>query len=67
LAAEVAYAEGITPRSVSGEAIRQALATLKTRWKRGKHWITSPDPAHVREKNRATSSSGWRPHTQTGR
>jgi transposase len=58
LAADVAYAEGITPRRVSGEAIRHALAILKTRWKRAKHWITSPDPAYARKKNSATASSG---------
>jgi predicted ArsR family transcriptional regulator len=45
LAAEVAYATGILPRRVSGEAIRQTLARRKVRWKRAKHWITSPDPA----------------------
>jgi transposase len=55
LAAEVAYATGLTPRRVSGETIRQALAKLKTRWKRAKHWITSPDPAYVRKKNSATA------------
>jgi transposase len=58
LAAEVAYAEGITRRRASGEAIRQALAVLKTRWKRAKHWITSPDPAYARKNNSATASSG---------
>jgi transposase len=58
LAAEVAYAEGITPRRVSGEAIRHALAALKTRWKRAKHWITSPGPAYARKKNSAAASSG---------
>jgi transposase len=67
LAADVAFAEGITPRPVSGETIRQALAALKTRWKRAKHWITSPDPAYVRKKNSAIASSGWRPRTRTGR
>jgi hypothetical protein len=58
LAADVAYAEGITPRRVSGEAIRHALAALKTRWKRAKHWIISPYPAYARKKNSATASSG---------
>ena len=58
LAAAIAYAEGITPRRVSGEAIRHALAALNTRWKRAKHWITSPDPAYTRKKNSATASSG---------
>ncbi|HEX9868409.1 MAG TPA: helix-turn-helix domain-containing protein [Candidatus Tectomicrobia bacterium] len=50
LAAEVAYAEGITPRLVSGEAIRLALRRLGVSWRRAKHWITSPDPAYVRKK-----------------
>jgi transposase len=54
LAAEVACAIGITPRRVSGETIRNALAALNTRWKRAKHWITSPDPAYTRKKNSAT-------------
>jgi DNA-binding MarR family transcriptional regulator len=53
LAAAVAYAAGITPRRVSGETIRQALTMLQTRWKRAKHWITSPDPAYARKKNSA--------------
>jgi transposase len=52
--AEVAYAEGITSRLVSGETIRNALAQLNVRWKRAKHWITSPDPAYERKKSRAT-------------
>jgi transposase len=54
LAAEVAAAQGITPRRVSGETIRQALAALQTRWKRAKQWITSPDPAYTRKKNSGT-------------
>ena len=52
LAAEVAYATGILPRRVSGEAIRQALARRKVQWKQAKHWLTSPDPAHTRKKQR---------------
>jgi hypothetical protein len=54
LAADVAYALGITPRRVSGETIRHALAALQTRWKRAKPWITSPDPASARGKPSAT-------------
>jgi hypothetical protein len=54
LAADVADATGILPRRVSGETVRTALARLNTRWKRAKHWITSPDPAYTRKKNRAT-------------
>ena len=55
LAAEVAAAEGITSRLVSGEAIRRALVRLGVRWQRAKQWITSPDPAYVRKKNSATA------------
>jgi transposase len=50
LAATVAYVEGLTARPVSGEAIRRALARLGGRWRRAKHWITSPDPAYGRKK-----------------
>ena len=58
LAAEVAYAEGITPRRVSGETLRHALVALKTRGTRATHGITRPDPAYTRKKNSATASSG---------
>ena len=54
LAAEVAFAEGITARRVTGETIRQALKRLGVGWKRAKTWITSPDPAYLRKKGRAT-------------
>ena len=53
-AAEVAFAEGITTRLVSDETIRQALKRLGCGWKRAKTWITSPDPAYLRKKRRAT-------------
>lgn len=53
LAAEVSFAQGLTCRQVSGETIRQALKQLGVRWKRAKHWITSPDPAYVRKKTGA--------------
>jgi hypothetical protein len=52
LAAEVSFAEGLTRQRVSGETIRAALAQLRVRWKRAKHWITSPDPEYVRKKKR---------------
>jgi hypothetical protein len=55
LAAEVSFAQGLTPRLVSDEAIRLALRRLRVSWKRAKHWITSPDPAYARKKNGATS------------
>jgi transposase len=54
LAAEVSFAEGITPQRVSDETIRTALTHLGVRWKRAKKWITSPDPAYARKKGRAT-------------
>jgi transposase len=54
LAAEVAGAEGITPREMSRESIRRALKRLGVGWKRAKTWITSPDPAYLRKKTRAT-------------
>lgn len=50
LVAKVAYAEGITPRQVSGEAIRQALNRLGVQWKRAKNWMHNPDPAYARKK-----------------
>jgi transposase len=54
LAARVCHARGWTSRVLSGEAIRLALKRLGVSWKRAKHWLTSPDPAYARKKNRAT-------------
>jgi transposase len=55
LAAEVSFAQGLTPRLVTGEAIRQTLLRLGIGWKRAKHWITSPDPAYARTKGAVTA------------
>ena len=55
LAAEVAFALGITDRRVSGETVRATLAAMGVRWRRAKHWITSPDPEYARKKARATA------------
>ena len=52
LAAEVSFAQGLTPRLVSDETIRLALRRLGVAWKRAKHWITSPDPAYAPKKKR---------------
>jgi transposase len=52
--AEVCHGKGWTPRQLTGEAIRVALKRLGIRWRRAKHWITSPDPAYARKKNSAT-------------
>ena len=55
LAAEVSFTIGIASRPISGETIRNALKLLGVRWKRAKHWITSPDPDYVRKKNVGTA------------
>jgi transposase len=55
LVAEVCHAKGWTPRQLTGEAIRVALKRLGIRWRRAKHWITSPDPAYARKKKPATA------------
>ncbi len=55
LAAEVSFAEGLTPTRVSDETIRATLARLGVRWRRAKQWITSPDPAYLRKKGGATA------------
>lgn len=54
LAAEVSFAQGITPERVSREAVRTAMERLGVGWKRAKQWITSPDPAYVRKKSLET-------------
>ena len=55
LAAEGSFAQGLTPRLVSDEAMRLALRRLGVAWKRATHWITSPDSADRRKKNGATA------------
>ena len=55
LVAAVCHARGWTPRQLTREAIRIALKRLGIRWRRAKHWITSPDPAYARKKNSATA------------
>jgi transposase len=55
LAAEVSFAQGLTPRLVSDDTIRLALRRIGVTWKRAKPWMTSPDPAYLRKTNGATS------------
>lgn len=55
LAAETAFAEGITATRVSDETVRATLARLGIRWRRAKHWITSPDPAYAQKNGGATA------------
>lgn len=54
LVAQVAHARGITAALVSDETIRDALRRLGVKWRRAKHWITSPDPAYARKKRRGS-------------
>jgi len=51
LLAEVSFAQGLTEREVSDETIRQTLKKLGIRWKRAKHWISSPDPHYAHKKS----------------
>ncbi len=55
LAAEVAWELGITAARVSAETVRATLAAMGIRWRRAKHWITSPDPEYARKKAPATA------------
>ena len=55
LAADVAFAEGITAERVSDETVRMALKRLGVAWKRAKHRISSPDPQYARKKGGATA------------
>jgi hypothetical protein len=55
LAAEVSVEQGLTRWRVSDETSRAAMAHLGGRWKRAKHWITSPDPASLRKKTVGTA------------
>jgi transposase len=49
LAAEVSFEQGLIAQRVSDETIRQTLLRLGVKWKRAKHWITSPDPGYERK------------------
>jgi len=55
LAAQTAYAEGLTATRVSGETVRATLARCGIRWRRAKTWITSPDPAYTQKNGVATA------------
>jgi transposase len=55
LLADVTFEQGLTPRRLSYEAVRQAVKRLGSGWKRAKQWITSPDPAYARKKKRGTA------------
>ena len=50
LLAEVAFAEGVTAREVSGETVRQAIEAMGHSWHRAKQWIRSQDPRRRRRR-----------------
>lgn len=50
LLAEGSYERGISRRVVTGETIRATFVRFGIRWKRAKHWLTSPDPEYTRKK-----------------
>ncbi len=57
LAADVSFEQGLTATRVSKETVRSTLKRMGVKWKRAKHWITSPDPEYVRKKTDASGSS----------
>ena len=52
LIAEVWFERGITPRQLTGQAIRVNLERMGINWKRTKFWMTSPDPRYAEKKAR---------------
>jgi len=54
LLAEASYQQGLTASRVTGETVRATLAALGIRWKRAKHWGTSPDPHYEPKKSVGT-------------
>lgn len=55
LLAEVACAQGLTRRRVSGETVRATLARHGMRWQRAKGWIQSPDPQYAQKNASGTA------------
>lgn len=51
LLAEVCHEQGLSPTELSAPTILDAIVRLGSRWKRAKHWVTSPDPQYVLKKN----------------
>jgi transposase len=66
LLAEVSFEQGLTPRQVSDETIRRAVQRLKVKWKRAKHWITSPDPQYALKKVAPTAEAFSRRASRLG-
>ena len=55
LAADVSFAQGVTPSRGRSHPSRASLARLGVSWQRAKRWITSPDPEYARKKDAATA------------
>jgi transposase len=55
LVAMVCVELGWTKTEVSAETIRQTLLRSRIKWKRAKHWITSPDPQYQVKKTPVTA------------
>ena len=51
LVADVSFEQGLVSRPVSREVIRRAISRLGVKWKRAKHWISSPDPQYALKKS----------------
>ena len=56
--ADVTFEQGLTPRRLSPEAVRQAVKRLGSGGQRAQQWSTRPDPASARKTKRGTACSG---------
>ena len=50
LLAAVCHEQGLSPTQLSAPTILDAMVRLGSRWKRAKHWVTSPDPHYALKK-----------------
>lgn len=50
LLAEVCREQGLSKTQLSAPTILDAIVRLGSRWKRAKHWMTSPDPQYILKK-----------------
>lgn len=55
LLAEVAFAQGLTSRRVTGETVRATCERHGIRWQRAKAWIQSPDPQYAQKNGNGTA------------
>lgn len=50
LLAEVCHEQGLSATELSAPTMLDAIVRLGSRWKRAKHWVTSPDPQYALKK-----------------